>query len=130
MKRKSNTSKPPSRVRYEQTHPTISMRVSRELYDRLNAVRISEGKSWGDVWREGLKVQQRTANRAYNRGLNDGLGRGREEGEATARAKYLVTYRCSGCGGSIELSFGNARAAAREYLELQRWGHLRCIQGA
>ena len=130
MKRKANKSKPPSRVRYEQTHPTISMRVSRELYDRLDAVRIGEGKSWGDVWREALKVQQRTANRAYNRGLNDGLARGREEGEATAKAKYLVTFRCSGCGGPTEVSSDNVRAAVREYLEQQRWGHSRCVRRA
>lgn len=127
MKRKANKSKPPSRLRYEQTHPTISMRVGRELYDRLNAVRISEGKSWGDVWREGLKVQQRTANRAYNRGFDDGLERGRKEGEATARAKYLVKYQCHRCGGWIELSSDQEKRAAREHME-QVWVHSRCPQ--
>jgi len=33
MKKKAH--KPPSRIKYEQSHPTVSVRVDRKLYDEL-----------------------------------------------------------------------------------------------
>ena len=112
MKRKVYKSKPQSRVRYEQAHPTISVRVSRHLYDRLDEIRTREGKSFGDILREAVGVQERDTSNAYNRGFRegrkkgeeDGYTRGRAEGETAARNRYLVKYQCSTCGGWIELS--------------------------
>ena len=43
----------PSRVKYEQKHPTVSFRVSKDLDDRLLAVKEAEGKSSTDVLRVG-----------------------------------------------------------------------------
>lgn len=135
MKRKANKSKPQSRVRYEQAHPTISVRVSRHLYDRLDEIRTREGKSFGDILREAVGVQERDTSNAYSRGFRegrkkgeeDGYTRGRAEGEAAARNRYLVKYQCSTCGGWIELSSDEEKEAARQRME-QSWVHDPCPQ--
>ncbi len=44
--------KAPSRARYEQAHPTVSDRVPKEIYDRPQAIKRTEGRSFADflVW--------------------------------------------------------------------------------
>ena len=42
---KGKGKKTPSRIKYEQSHLTVGFRVSRELYDRLQAVKKAEGKN-------------------------------------------------------------------------------------
>ncbi len=137
MKRKANKSKLPSRVRYEQAHPTISVRVGRDLYDRLDEIRTREGKSFGDILREAVGVQERDTSNAYSRGVRegrkkgeeDGHTRGRAEGEAAAKQKYLVTYRCHRCGGWTELSSDEEREAVRQCME-GTWVHDKCLPTA
>ena len=51
LKKKRRT---PSRIKYEQNHPTVSFRVSKEIYDRLEIVKEAEGKSITDVLRVGV----------------------------------------------------------------------------
>ena len=58
---------PPSRARYEQRNPTVSIRVSREMYDRLKALKERSGKSFGDILREALGVQEPATKAAYTR---------------------------------------------------------------
>ena len=50
--------KPPSRLRYEQSHPTISCRLPREIYDRLQEMRQQEGGSFTDILKIGLEILQ------------------------------------------------------------------------
>ncbi len=57
--------KPPSRIRYENAHPTVTCRVSRVLKDKLDEARVKYGKSFGDILRIGLGVQEATAEAAY-----------------------------------------------------------------
>ncbi len=47
---------PPSRTRYEQQNHTVSIRVSKEMYDRLKALKEQGDKSLGDILREALGV--------------------------------------------------------------------------
>ncbi len=42
---------------YEATHPVISIRVSQEIYDRLQELR-RDGQSYGDILRIGLGIQE------------------------------------------------------------------------
>ncbi len=51
---RSKARKTPSRIKYEQSHPTVSFRVSKELYDMLQAVKKAEGKSNTDVLKAGV----------------------------------------------------------------------------
>ena len=124
MTRKGNKRKPPSRVRYEAAHPTVSVRVSRALRDKLEEIKALTGKSNAEIVRETLEAQIKV-DEAYHRGFGDGLKRGEEEGydrglregrshgesegykrglsegAATIRSQltYMITLRCRECGG-------------------------------
>jgi hypothetical protein len=52
---KDKAKKTPSRIKYEQSHPTVSFRVSREFYDRLQAVKEAEGRSYTDALKVGVR---------------------------------------------------------------------------
>ena len=107
---------PPSRLRYEEAHPTISVRVSRELYDELRDLKATTGKSLGDILREALGLQQFLANQAYNRGFEK------------AERHYRIDYRCSVCGGTVTLVSENEKQAARGYMREHGWAHASCIR--
>lgn len=47
----------PSRKRYEASHPVISVRVTKQIYDQLQEAR-QNGQSYGDVLRVGLRIQK------------------------------------------------------------------------
>jgi len=56
--------KPPSRVRYEMEHPTITCRVSLELKAKLDEAREKYGLSFADILKIGLRVQGAAVNAA------------------------------------------------------------------
>ena len=47
-------SRPPSRIRYEAANPTVSVRVSRDIHERIKRLKRISGKSLGDIVREAL----------------------------------------------------------------------------
>jgi hypothetical protein len=72
--------KKPSRVRYEQAHPTVSFRISRPTYERLKAAIGALGQSFGGWVKDHLDGDDR---------------------RASARAETLAKYR-DGLGKEIE----------------------------
>ena len=48
---------PPAKVRFDSTHPIVSIRVNQELKQQLDEIKEMSGKSAGDILREALKVQ-------------------------------------------------------------------------
>ena len=110
---------PPSRLRYEKAHPTISVRVSRDLHDRLKELKAESGKSAGDVLREALDVQEPSVQDAY--------GRGYGEGWVQAESKYRVDYRCSQCGGTLTIDSREEKRAAAEFMRENGWAHGECL---
>ena len=106
---------PPSKIRYNQTHPTVSIRVSQDLYDQLKVLREKSGKSLGDILREALGKQAPSTNKAFQRGFNN------------ARRQFVVTYRCAICGGPIEVTTGREKQEIVEYMRSEGWGHGGCI---
>ena len=107
---------PPSRIKYESEHPTVSIRVSQEVYEGLWALRETSGKSWGDVLREALDQQLPSAKNAYENGFNK------------AKKKYAVEYKCSICGGDIALTSDEAKKAAAQYMREHGWHHCSCAE--
>ena len=86
--------KAPSRVRYEQGHPTVSCRLPREVYDKLRAVMDAEDKSFADILKIGLgilKVQLKEEVEVRKKGHVEGY----RKGYAEAERLYKVTYPCS-----------------------------------
>lgn len=113
--------KPPSRIRYEQTHPTVSCRISKEAYDRLQEVKEGEGRSFADVLKIGLGILELKAKKdekAYSRGYNDGY--------YEAELEFKVTYRCNVCGEPIVVNTREEKKAIKEYMENHDWGHRAC----
>ncbi len=111
---------PPSRLRYEQAHPTISLRVSRDLYDRLKALKERSGKSVAAVLREAVGVQASSAGNASNRGYRRGW--------TEAERRYRVDYRCSQCGGTLTITSDEEKQEAASYLREQGWAHDSCLR--
>jgi len=72
---KGKKKRTPSRIRCEQSHPTMSWRVSKELHDRLQVVKEAEGKSATDL----LKV-------------NIGLLEAKVSKEKEAIKRYLLEH--------------------------------------
>ena len=116
----------PSRIKYEQSHPTVSFRVSRELYDRLQAAKEAEGTSLTDVLKVGvglLEVKVRKEKEVRREGYENGFGRGYEE----AQALYMVTYPCKVCRKTIEVTSAKAKEAIKGYMLEHGWGHANCV---
>ncbi len=111
---------PPSRVRYEQQNPTVSIRVSREMYDRLKTLREQRNKSLGDGLREALGVQEPATRAGYIRGYGSGY--------AEAEQLYWVDYRCSVCNGILTIYDDDAKQAAAEYMRQGGWSHDSCLR--
>ena len=71
--------KPPSRIRYEQTHPVVSVRVNRGLYQDLKEIKEREGKSFAGILKELLSEQEEVLSKqkaqitkAHNAGFKKG----------------------------------------------------------
>lgn len=112
MKRK--THKPLSKIKYDQAHPTISIRVTQELYKQLKEMRERGGKSLGDILREALRIQSPSTKEAHQRGYN------------AAKEEYGVIFKCSVCGGNMTVTGLEAKKAAAQYMREHGWGHTEC----
>lgn len=114
--------KPPSRVRYEEAHPTVSCRIPRDLYDRLTEAKQDGGKSFADILKLGLGVARRQARKAAEirkQGWNEGY----KKGYADAAFRYKVSYHCSKCGQIMEVQYPNEKEAIDELMRKAGWTH-------
>ena len=93
--------KAPSRVRYEKEHPTISFRVSQDVYRQFARLRAKTGKSIADVFREALCTQNPAADAPYRKGWE------------AAKKHYRVQYRCFVCGEPIDIESGPSLPAEK-----------------
>jgi len=91
--RKGKKPVPPSRLRYEETHPTVTVRVSEEMREKLTELKEVHDLSLGDVLRHGLETAKPDLDKAYTQGLTEGY----EDGYGEAKDEYEVIYWCSGC---------------------------------
>ncbi len=77
---------PPSRKRYEESHPVVSVRLPADLRHELDLLKIESGMSTADVIRIALDKAKPDIKAAYERGVE------------AAREIYEVSYPCSECG--------------------------------
>jgi hypothetical protein len=124
---KATKRKAPSRVRYEHGHPTVSCRVPREVYNRLQKVKEAEGQSFADILKIGLGILEvRVKEEAKVR--KQGYAKGHTKGYAEAESLYKVTYFCSVCRGLITVTTRGEKEAIRQYMQEHRWDHGACIK--
>jgi hypothetical protein len=117
MKKKAH--KPPSRIKYDESHPTVSVRVDRKLYDELKELQNLTGKSLTDILREAVRKQKPWAKDAYDLGQKAGYD--------SAKRQFEVTYRCSVCGGLITMNTADEKKAAAQYMRENGWKHSKCV---
>ncbi len=105
---------PPSKMKYDKSHPIISIRVSQDLKEQLDEIREKSDKSIGDILREAVGVQSPSIKNAWKRGLSYGKG------------IYGVWYKCSVCGGNILIESDKAKKAAAIFMREHEWHHNSC----
>ena len=93
-KNKKSKRVPPSRFRYEKSNPTISVRVSQEIKEELEELKITTGFSMSDILKVGLDKMKPDAEASYERGLSDGYEMGYQGG----KEQFEVMATCWGCG--------------------------------
>ena len=117
---------PPSRKKYEEDNPVVSFRASRKDYGTFIAIREKLGMSHGDVYKTGLGVIQ-VKIRAEEEVRREAYDEGWEKGITGAVEAYMVTYPCSICGKSTEVTTEGEKKAIRGYMVEHGWGHADCI---
>jgi len=123
---KGKIKKTPSRVKYEQKFPTVSFRISKELYERLQAVKGAEGKSTTGVLKVGVGLLEAKVSKekeAKRQGYDEGFEKGYEEAEEL----YKVTYPCKICRRTLVVTSAKEKEVIRNYMLEHGWGHADCI---
>ena len=106
---------PPSKIKYDKSHPTISIRVSQDLKIQLDEIRETSGKSIGDILREAVGAQSKSVKNAWNRG------------HSLAKSKYGVWYKCSVCGGDMLIVSKDEKKTAGKLMRENGWQHKSCV---
>ena len=91
-------STPPSRLRYEASHPTVSFRVDLDLYAELKALKQTSNLSVADVLKVGLERCEPLVGEAHHTGFMGGLAESyavacddcQDQVMAIAQADYLA----------------------------------------
>jgi len=110
---------PPSRLRYEASHPCVSLRVTVQELKKLDGIQKASGLSLAEVLRRTLGLHERRTMEAYEKGRRDGLGR--------------FEAPCSVCKKPMHFDLKSSKdeKAKRVLLEaFVRWGHTPCLKRA
>lgn len=104
----------PAKIKYDQAHPVISIRVNLKLKAALEEIKQNSGKSVGDILREALQVQVPSVKNSYSQGFND------------AKETYAVYVKCRICGGNLLLDHDEDKKLAAKMLH-RGLVHIECI---
>ena len=88
-KNKKSKPVPPSRVRYTEANPTVSVRISQELKGDLEDLKEMSGLSMANILKAGMDKLKPDVDQFYDQGLKDGYEMAEEE--------FKVLATCSGC---------------------------------
>jgi hypothetical protein len=115
--------KPPARIRYEQSHPTVSCRLSRDEYALLKQ-RLEDlgGISFADFVKDSLgllqlkmpdidEIEERAWDECYNQAVED----------------CQIWFYCAVCGKRIDMEPNtDAHKAMIGFMKEHGWGHASC----
>ena len=117
------THKPPARVRYEQSHPTVSFRLSRDVYALLKQ-RLEDlgGVSFADFVKDSLGLLQLR--------MPD-IEKIKDEAYDQAKKDNQIWYFCAVCRKRIDVEpNSDSHKAIIGYMKEYRWAHSSCHGGA
>jgi len=107
--------RPPSRIRYERTHPVIAIRVDKETAERLKDLAKESGKSLATLIKENLDLQEGEYTEAWSKGYDVG------------RKEHQIWYYCSVCQKRLDVEpNSDSHKAMVGYMREHGWGHLTC----
>ena len=117
------THKPPARIRYEQSHPTVSCRLSSDEYDLLKQ-RLEDlgGVSFADFVKDSLGLLQLKMPNIAEIQVTAW-----DEGYEQAEKDYQIWYYCAVCRERMDMSPNSASHKAMiGYMKEHGWGHKSC----
>ncbi len=117
------THKPPARVRYEESHPNVTCRLSKDEYDLLKQ-RLEDlgGVSFADFVKDSLGLLQ-----LKMPDIEEIKETAWGEGYEQAEKDWQIWYYCAGCGGRIDMSPNDDdHKAMIGYMKEHGWGHPSC----
>ena len=117
------TRKPPARIRYEQSHPTVSCRLDKDTYALLKQ-RLEDlgGVSFADFVKDSLGLLQLKIP-----DTEEIKERAWDEGYEQAEKDWQIWYFCSICGKRMEMSPNDDdHKAMISYMREKGWTHKSC----
>ena len=94
------THKAPSRIRYEATHPAITFRVPRDVYNRLQEYKKETGKTYSEIIAAGIEID-----RKLREVFSNGVASSHDKSNEIPVGAYLETPAmlgtCKHCGRPI-----------------------------
>jgi predicted transcriptional regulator len=120
-----STHRPPSRERYQATHPTVTLHLNLATDARLKELMQKTSLSRAQVVEEALGLVESRVEEAQ--AASD---RGYQLGFADAVDRFRITFPCAWCDGEMELTRGSVAAqAATDLLVDETWAHSACPNG-
>ena len=116
--------KPPSKIKYEQSHPALSCRISKDAYDLLKQ-RLEDlgGVSFADFVKDSLGLLQ-----LKMPDVEEIKETARAEGYDQAKKDYQIWYFCNVCRKPIYvLPNCDSHKAIIGYMKENRWAHATCL---
>jgi len=107
--------KPPSRVRYEKSHPIVSARLRMNHYKKLKKILETEEKRFAQFVRDAIDKSETEYSNAYELGYYNGT----EDSE--------IWFYCSICGEKMPIiPNSESHKALLQYMDEHDWGHISC----
>jgi hypothetical protein len=122
-KAKGRAHKPPARVRYEESHPTVSCRLSKDESDLLRQ-RLEDlgGVSFADFVKDSLGLLQLRI--PETREMKE---RARRVGYDQGKKDHQIWYYCSVCQQRIDVAPNSeSHKAIIGFMREHSWGHTSC----
>jgi len=109
----------PSRIKYENNHPTISARLPKDKQDKLLALLRSQGVTLPQlllhfIGEYEIKIMP--------------IEEARQKGYQEAKKIYMITYPCRKCGKPVAITSEQAKKAVSKYMTERGWGHKECYE--
>ena len=117
------TRNPPARLRYEQSHPTVSCRLDRDTYEMLKQ-RLDDlgGVSFADFVKDSLGILQ--VKIPETKEIKD---KARRAGYEQARKDHQIWYYCDTCRQRMDVAPNSeCHKAMIDYMKEHGWGHTSC----
>jgi hypothetical protein len=116
---------PPSRIKYQSNHPTVSARLPKDKQEKLLALLRSLGVTLPQLllhFIDEYEIKIMPIEAARKKGIDEGITKGYQQ----ARDLFSVNYPCSKCGKEITVKSEDEKKAIRKFMTDSGWHHGDC----